>query len=116
MHAWLASAWSPSQSAQLLGSGKVLEGVRSTVLLDRSPLRKHGDFRFVFAGQLVSALGSSLTYVALPVQIYQLTKSSAIVGLVGTVRCAARPRPSRDPRSRACASRLSVCHSRSAQT
>jgi MFS family permease len=56
------------------------------VLLDLSPLRKHRDFRFVFVGQLVSALGSFLTYVALPVQIYGLTKSSAIVGLLGTAQ------------------------------
>jgi len=56
------------------------------VLLDLSPLRRHRDYRFVFAGQLVSAFGSFLTYVALPVQIYNLTKSSAIVGLLGTAQ------------------------------
>jgi MFS family permease len=56
------------------------------VLLDLSPLRRHRDFRLVFAGQLVSALGSFLTYVALPVQIYDLTRSSGIVGLLGTVQ------------------------------
>jgi len=56
------------------------------MLLDVSPLRRHRDFRFVFVGQLVSAFGSFLTYVALPVQIYALTKSSAIVGLLGTVQ------------------------------
>lgn len=56
------------------------------MLLDVSPLRKHRDFRFVFAGQLVSAFGSFLTYVALPVQVYELTKSSAVVGLLGTVQ------------------------------
>lgn len=56
------------------------------MLLDLSPLRRHRDFRLVFAGQLVSALGSFFTYVALPVQIYDLTKSSAIVGLLGTVQ------------------------------
>jgi MFS family permease len=56
------------------------------VLLDLSPLRRHRDFRFVFTGQLVSAFGSFLTYVALPVQIYELTKSSTIVGLLGTVQ------------------------------
>ena len=55
-------------------------------LLDLSPLRRHRDFRLVFAGQLVSAFGSFLTYVALPVQIYELTKSSAVVGLLGTVQ------------------------------
>jgi MFS family permease len=56
------------------------------VFLDLSPLRKHRDYRFVFVGQLVSAFGSFLTYVALPVQIYGLTKSSAVVGLLGTVQ------------------------------
>jgi MFS family permease len=56
------------------------------VLLDLSPLRRHRDYRFVFAGQLVSAFGSFLTYVALPVQIYDLTKSSAVVGLLGTAQ------------------------------
>lgn len=56
------------------------------MLLDVSPLRRHRDFRFVFAGQLVSAFGTFLTYVALPVQIYALTKSSAVVGLLGTVQ------------------------------
>jgi len=56
------------------------------VLLDLSPLRRHRDFRFLFAGQMVSAVGSLLTFVALPVQIYDLTKSSAMVGLLGTVQ------------------------------
>src|SRR3954452_25013826 len=56
------------------------------MLLDLSPLRRHRDFRRVFAGQLVSAFGTFLTYVALPVQIYDLTKSSAVVGLLGTAQ------------------------------
>ena len=58
------------------------------MLLDLSPLRRHRDFRLLFAGQFVSAIGSLLTYVALPVQIYELTKSSAIVGLLGTAQLA----------------------------
>ncbi len=56
------------------------------MLLDLSPLRRHRDFRLLFIGQLVSAFGSFLTYVALPVQIYELTKSSWAVGVVGTVQ------------------------------
>jgi hypothetical protein len=50
-----------------------------------SPLRRHRDFRFLLAGQLVSAFGSLMTYATLPVQIYDLTKSSAVVGLLGAV-------------------------------
>lgn len=56
------------------------------MLLDLSSLRRHRDFRFLFVGQLVSAFGNFLTYVALPVQIYELTKSSAVVGLLGAVQ------------------------------
>src|SRR4051812_30322379 len=56
------------------------------MLLDLSPLRRHRDFRFLFIGQLVSSFGTFLTYVALPVQIFDLTKSSALVGLLGTAQ------------------------------
>jgi MFS family permease len=56
------------------------------VLLDTGPLRRHRDYRLLFAGQLVSAFGNFLTYVALPVHIYNLTRSSAIVGLLGTAQ------------------------------
>jgi MFS family permease len=59
------------------------------VLLDVSPLRRHRDFRLLFIGQLVSAFGNFLTYVALPVQIYELTGSSAAVGLQGAVQLVA---------------------------
>ncbi len=56
------------------------------MLLDLSPLRRNRDFRFVFTGQFVSAFGSFVTSVALPVQIYSLTQSSLAVGLLGTVQ------------------------------
>jgi MFS family permease len=56
------------------------------MLLDLSPLRRHRDFRYLSIGQLVSAFGSFLTYVALPVQIYELTHSSWAVGMVGAVQ------------------------------
>jgi MFS family permease len=56
------------------------------MLLDLSPLRRHRDFRLVFVGQLVSTFGTFITYVALPVQVFALTKSSAAVGLIGSVQ------------------------------
>ena len=56
------------------------------MLLDLSPLRRHRDFRALFIGQWVSAFGSFLTYVALPVHIYELTKSSAVVGMLGATQ------------------------------
>jgi MFS family permease len=56
------------------------------MFLDLSPLRRHRDFRLVFVGQLVSTFGTFITYVALPVQVFALTKSSAAVGLIGSVQ------------------------------
>ena len=56
------------------------------MLLDLAPLRRYRDYRLVFVGQLVSAFGSFLTQVAVPVQIWELTKSSSIVGLLGTAQ------------------------------
>ncbi|HXU63012.1 MAG TPA: MFS transporter [Polyangia bacterium] len=56
------------------------------MLLDISPLRRHRDFRLLFVGQFVSFFGSMITYVAIPYQLYKLTGSSLIVGLLGTVQ------------------------------
>ena len=51
--------------------------------MDLRPLRRHRDYRLLFAAQFVSFLGSMVTYVALPYQMYQLTGSSLAVGLLG---------------------------------
>jgi len=56
------------------------------MLLDLTPLRRHRDFRLLFFGQFVSFFGSMLTYVAVPYQVYRLTGSSLMVGLLGTVQ------------------------------
>lgn len=56
------------------------------MLIDLSPLRRYRDFRLLFLGQLVSLLGSMITYVATPYQIYELSKSNLMVGLLGTVQ------------------------------
>jgi MFS family permease len=51
--------------------------------LDFTPLRRHRDYRLLYAAQFVTFLGSMVTYVALPYQMYQLTHSSLAVGLLG---------------------------------
>jgi MFS family permease len=51
--------------------------------LDVTPLRASRDFRLLFAGQAVSFFGSMMTFVALPWQMYRLTKSSFAVGMMG---------------------------------
>ncbi|MDP9071260.1 MAG: MFS transporter [Actinomycetota bacterium] len=55
---------------------------RRRLLLDVSPLRASRDFRLLFAGQLISFMGSQLTVVAVAYQVYLLTRSSLQVGLV----------------------------------
>ena len=56
------------------------------MILNIAPLRKHRDYRLLFAGQMVSVFGSMITYVAVPVQVFELTHSSFIVGLLGAVQ------------------------------
>ena len=50
------------------------------MFIDISPLRKHRDFRLLFVGQLISFLGSMVSYMAVPYQVFQLTRSNALVG------------------------------------
>lgn len=52
------------------------------LLIDLTPLRRSRDFRALITGQLVSVLGTQLTAVAVPYQVYRLTHSSLDVGLV----------------------------------
>ena len=51
--------------------------------IDLSPLRVSRDFRLMWTGNTVSAVGSMLTRVAVPLQVYDLTHSSWKVGLTG---------------------------------
>jgi len=52
--------------------------------VDLTPLRNR-DYRFLYAAQFVSLIGTMVTYVALPYQMYRLTGSSFSVGLLGLV-------------------------------
>jgi MFS family permease len=56
--------------------------VARRLLVDAAPLRHSRDFRLLFSGQLVSTLGSQLTAVAVPYQVFRITHSSLDVGLV----------------------------------
>jgi len=52
------------------------------LLIDLTPLRRSRDLRCLVLGELISVLGTQLTMVAVPYQVYQLTRSSLDVGLV----------------------------------
>src|SRR5277367_1157490 len=58
-------------------------GTLHNLLPDLSPLRRSGDLRLLYFGQMISGFGSALTYVVLPIQMYQLTRSTVMVGLLG---------------------------------
>ena len=56
------------------------------MLLDIGPLRRNTAFRRLFASQFISGLGTMVSYVAVPWQLYELTHSNAQVGLLGLVQ------------------------------
>src|SRR6478672_7176785 len=53
--------------------------------LDFTPLRDSREFRLLYIGQSVTFFGSMMTFVALPWQVFQLTKSTVAVGMLGVV-------------------------------
>ena len=52
------------------------------MLLDITPLKISRDYRLLFFGQLVSFFGSMMTFIVVPWQMFDLTKSSAMVGYI----------------------------------
>jgi MFS family permease len=52
------------------------------MFIDISPLRISRDYRLLFFGQLISAFGTAMSFVVVPVQVYQLTGSTLLVGLL----------------------------------
>jgi MFS family permease len=63
---------------------RVLRRLRA-LAVDVSPLR-HRDFRLLWVGEIFSETGSSITLVAVYIQIYRLTGSAAAVGAIGLVQ------------------------------
>ncbi|MBA3633481.1 MAG: MFS transporter [Acidobacteria bacterium] len=53
------------------------------MLIDITPLKISRDYRLLFFGQLISFFGTMMTFIVVPVQMYQLTGSSLYVGLLG---------------------------------
>jgi MFS family permease len=52
------------------------------ILVDTTPLRESRDFRLLFTGQLISIVGTQLTVVAIPYQVYSMTHSTLQVGAI----------------------------------
>jgi Transmembrane secretion effector len=58
-------------------------GLLSRIAVDIRPLRESRDFRRLWLGVGISAVGSQITSVAIPFQLYELTRSTLLVGLLG---------------------------------
>lgn len=56
------------------------------MFINISPLKKYRDYRLLFIGQMISQLGTMVSYMAVPYQVYQLTQSNAAVGALGIVQ------------------------------
>ena len=65
---------------------------RGRLLVDLGPLRQSQAFRRLWGGYLVTTLGSQLTVVAIPYQVFKLTHSSLDVGPRGPGADRARAR------------------------
>jgi MFS family permease len=76
-----AMADPPEPRGSLSRAGALLRGLA----IDVTPLRRSRDFRLLWAGQLISMTGRMITTVALPFQVFLLTRSSLAVGLIGLV-------------------------------
>src|ERR1700727_4020729 len=63
-------------------SPRASQWVTSHVLLDITPLRRSRDYRAMISGLGVSQLGPQPTTVAVPFQVYAITRSSLVVGVV----------------------------------
>ncbi|HEX6348407.1 MAG TPA: MFS transporter [Candidatus Dormibacteraeota bacterium] len=59
--------------------------VLSLATVDTRPLRRHRDFRLLWIGQAIAFMGSMVTAVAVPFQVYQLTHSTLAVGALELV-------------------------------
>jgi MFS family permease len=53
------------------------------IAVDVTPIRVSRDFRLLSIGGVISGLGTQAVLVALPIQIYELTHSAVLVGLLG---------------------------------
>jgi MFS family permease len=58
-------------------------------LVDLTPLRLDRDYRYIWIGQAISGVGSQVTRIALPYQVFVLTGSTLAIGVLSAAQLAA---------------------------
>lgn len=53
------------------------------IAVDTTPLRESPEYRRLFFGESISTIGTQMTAVAVPIEVYEITRSSLHVGLLG---------------------------------
>ncbi len=76
-----AEAQEERAEGRLSRAGAMVRGLA----IDVTPLRRSRDFRLLWTGQIISMTGRMITTVALPYQVFLLTRSSLAVGMIGLV-------------------------------
>lgn len=56
------------------------------MLINLGLLKRNKNYRNLYSAQFISYIGSMMTYVAIPYQIYELTSSSFWVGVLGSIQ------------------------------
>ncbi len=59
---------------------------RPKFVVDVTPLRENGEFRWLYAGLALAGIGRQLTVVAVPFQVFEITGSTFLVGLLGLIQ------------------------------
>ncbi|MGH2849839.1 MAG: MFS transporter, partial [Solirubrobacteraceae bacterium] len=58
-------------------------GLLAAITPDLTAFRRSRDYRIIETGAIIASLGTQAALVAVPYQVYALTHSAALVGLVG---------------------------------
>lgn len=72
----------PEEPLDESASGGLLARIRAHVM-DLTPVRVSRDFRHLFIGRSISEFGDEIVAVAVPFQVYAITRSTLAVGLLG---------------------------------
>ncbi|MBW3590050.1 MAG: MFS transporter, partial [Actinobacteria bacterium] len=76
----------PQSDTRQAAAGRVFALRKMRV--DLTPLKENRDYRVLWTGQLISEAGRQITLAAVFFQVFQLTGSSAAVGLIGIFQLA----------------------------